>query len=806
MSRLVPRIPKEISHKLPWQALLKLFNVETITGLEKTLRLRDGTLSKASRVSQTNNDPGRGLSANVHQALVEGMAQRFFNSEQMRTWMSRHWPIKLLDLCKDALEQLYEGIDLAHQIPQVGIFPTDYIERNEKTEIIDLLINSKQVQVLWITGPAGSGKSTLALSLVRRDWERLKQHYEKIFWVDVEQSDYADGLRQIGENLDLGGQSVGAIEQRLRNLTRKSKTLFILDALHDVSGLGQWRQLAGYLGKLVITSRTRLSENELRGDGLLQQIQLGGFSAEQARLFLADTDPGIASLVKQTEGLPLALRILNALMQELGLSVGEILARLNRYAFDVLEYPPGLDRRDASLRACFDITWQALQEQFPAATQYFLTTGIFKTRTIYKPILEQVAAISDSISGDRLAATLRRYNFLDLLSIHGERFIQLHPLLHAYAREKLASFDGSPQIQTEYLKAFTSQMKSAWESLLSGEYPFMVRWLAQDALAVLTELMARAEWQTVAKLLSNCFDLLLQEGYTEKLEEMLRTLEGQVRDDTFEARVLRMAIANHAGNLALSRLEVTTARARFELAYKMGEELAEQDRDNQDFLLEMCRAILGLGRSLMVTGQAQIGLNLVEYGSIRDTFERLDNDSLRADRDLLLGEMYAELGNPGKALEYHQAVFEACVAAGNNIQANAAQALLADSFRLAGQVEKATKIYRTLYEETHYPTGLKAELGLQLSGCLAETLNLSQAIVVLNEIDVLLADYEGWQGFSHHFARLWKYQAFIKQALGENTGALAAAQKSLEFWRKIPESGSEQGQMKTLIATLSKSA
>ena len=159
--------------------------------------------------------------------------------------------------------------------------------------------------MLWLTGAGGSGKSTLALSLVRRDWERLKKQYEKIFWVNVAQANYAEGLHQMGESLDLDGESIRDIEQKLRSLTRKRKVLFILDDLQDVSGLLEWQQLAGSLGKLLVTSRTRLAENELRANGQWHQIQLGGFSLAQSRQFFADSSPALETLVEKTGGLPL---------------------------------------------------------------------------------------------------------------------------------------------------------------------------------------------------------------------------------------------------------------------------------------------------------------------------------------------------------------------------------------------------------------------------------------------------------------------------------------------------------------------
>ncbi len=122
MSRLFQRVPKELSFNLPWLALFRLFEVQTSTGLEAALNLKDGTLSKASRgvYGDVTGELTRGLSAKVHQVLLEGLATRFATGEEMRVWMNRHWPAQLLRLTETGLEVLYENMDLAEQVSQVA--------------------------------------------------------------------------------------------------------------------------------------------------------------------------------------------------------------------------------------------------------------------------------------------------------------------------------------------------------------------------------------------------------------------------------------------------------------------------------------------------------------------------------------------------------------------------------------------------------------------------------------------------------------------------------------------------------------
>ena len=83
---------------------------------------------------------------------------------------------------------------------------------------------------------------------------------------------------------------------------------------------------------------------------------------------------------------------------------------------------------------CFDITYEVLTERHPDAVQYFQGAGIFRTRMIHKSLMGQVLSVSDPLTEDKMAGALLRFNFLDVLKLSEERFIQLHPLLHEYAR------------------------------------------------------------------------------------------------------------------------------------------------------------------------------------------------------------------------------------------------------------------------------------------------------------------------------------------------------------------------------------
>jgi len=803
MSPLLLRIPYQLARSLPWDALYGLFQLKRgITELETVLQLQRGTLSKAQREypAHKQGKPVRGISAKVHQHILDRMAEKFQTGEQMRAWIKKNWSAELLELSAKYLDELYDMLDLAHQIPQVGVFPKDHIPRkNEETEIVNLLMTNRQVQVIWITGVPGTGKRTLALSLVRLYWERLKQEYAKVFWVDAEQASYADGLRQIAVALDIVETSIGAIEIKIKHLTRRKKVLIILDTLHDVDGLVEWRQLIGYLGRLVVSSRTRLTESELMGDDQIHQIRLDGFSLEQGREFIASfyDDQGLAenqqavdAILEYTAGLPLALRILSGPMIELGLTAPEMQLRLERYALDALESPLGHNTSESSLRMCFDITYEVLTERYPDAIQYFQCAGIFRTRTIHRNLMGQVLSSSNPLAEDKMAGALLRFNFLDVLKLSGERFIQLHPLLHEYAREKLANSNSYPQLYEHYLDVIPEWAQVPPPSL-TAEHAFPLTRHVQDMLATLEELIVRFEWTKAIRLLKQSFEIFAAEGYTRQLEQVIR----KHQKDTSESRLLKVALANLKGRLAFSVQDVIASQEQFELALRTGQGSSLAPALEQVYLGEMGRAILGIARCLIYRKEHRAALDLLDDLYSKDIFISLSDYALKVERELLLGDIHYEMVDCRKAL----ACFEAVLEMSQGQKMNWVLERQANCYRYLREIERAIEIYSSLFAEQDQPADFRAAVGLGLSDSLTENGQPLEAWQVLAEVEIILRDYIELDAFNVHFARLWKYRAITARALNENNVALECARKSLDYWMKIPDSDFEEKQMQDVV-------
>lgn len=765
MSSLPPRIPPVLARRLPWKELYALFDIRRgVNELETALGLKQGTLAKAQREypQSKQNQTRRGISAKVHLRLLEGIAERFQSSDQMRAWFKKHWATELLELSGGILTGLYDQPDLARQIPQAGIFPRDHISRSEEDEIVELLLNNKQVQVIWITGLPGVGKRTLALSLIRRHWERLKEKYAHVFWVDAAQGTYADGLRQIAAALEFGEISPNLIEAKIEQLARRKRLLIILDALHDVDGLFEWRRLVGYLGRLVVASRTRLAKNELMSDDQIHQVSLEGFSKEQGRKFMAgfcrEKGKAVDDILEYTAGHPLALRILSGPMTELGLSAAAIHGLLERHALDALEYPMGLTVCASSLRACFDITYQALYEQHPEAAQYFQSAGVFHVRTIRRSLIEQMLNAS-TLEESKMTTSLLRFNLLNVMKLHGDGFVQLHPLLHEYAREKLNASNVRTDIHERYLGAI-EKMEPSQPAL------------APDILEALRTLIERERFDRAAGLLGQSYAILEAEGCKGQVERLLREREG--RD---ELRLLRSVLANREGSLVLERQDVIGAQERFELALRSGQGLHLEAELKAILMDEMALSLLGVSRCLVHKQEHRAAQTLLEEAYAREVFSSLINPQPQSERLFLLGEIHLELGDFRKALScYQQAATDRALERQAHCHLN------------LGEAEEALALYTTLFSKAEF----KAAAGLGLAASLLEVGRSAEVGDILDEIEGLLSE-------GRHWARLWQYRAFAAYQAGDFSFALSCAEKSLAYWLAVPDSEVGEKQVRELM-------
>ena len=774
MSLLPPRIPREQAARLPWPAILQLFSSQHIRKLERSLHLPAGTITRAWSTSPT----GRGLSAKVHLVLLKSIASQFTSSQELRGWMRKHWSAEWLVRIEPTLSALSAELDLANQTPRFSAFPTDYLPRNEEAELLNWLLDDKQVQVVWITGPGGTGKSTLALSLLRRHRMELSRRFDDVLWIDGEQGGYEQGLRQVADQLQLAESS--SPEELIRHKASHNRLLFLLDTLHNPVELARWRQLVGTLGKLVITSRTRLSEPELRSDDTLRQVRLGGFSLEQGRAFLRQAGPAIDSLHEKTAGLPLALRILSGLLHELGCSTEELVMLLENQAIETLAYPPGQDSRQASLRACFELTEQILAEKHPPAATYFRAAGIFQTRTILKSLLDEVADVPTALDGDRVLGILLRYNLVESLTLRGERFVQLHPLLHEFAREKISL---GKELDERYTDAVENWINQAHEAFGDGRQLPSLRLHQADLLQVFEHWAHQSEWRRILDSFAYAFDLIFLESVERAPDkDLLSMLEAHLpTDETQETVLLRATLLNAQAYRHYADSDINKAALLWESVRALLKNLQPEPELEEFYNDELAKALEGQAKWLKSEGRPAEALAFLRLPEVTAALER----SKIEETQYLTAGILADLGEHTQALAILQAIQE-------NYQRNPTSRFeetyllveMADRLRDLGQWEEAIQLYEAAFAEEQSPPFIRAEFGHSLVACLRERQESQRIHQVLETVESLLKENPA-ELFQKSLTRTWQLHAETRLALGDREGALALAHQAMLLAEKI---------------------
>jgi len=677
------------------------------------------------------------------------------------------------------LTRTHAELDLTNQAPRFGAFPSDYLPRDEEAELLGWLVNDKQVQGIWITGPGGTGKSTLALSLVRRHRAELSRRFDHILWVDGEQGSYEKDLRQVAEQLQLA--ETGNLEDTLRRKASRSRFLVFLDTLHNPVELARWQQLVGTLGKLFVTSRTRLSEPELHSDDTLRQVRLGGFSLEQSRAFLGQTNPAVDRLHAKTDGLPLALRILSGLLHELGCSAAELDHLLESQAFETLAYPPGLDSRQASLRACFALTEQILAEKHPQAAAYFQVAGVFQTRTLLKNLLDEVADVSNALEGDRQLGILLRYNLVERLTVRGERFVQLHPLLHEFAREKITSLE--TELAERYAVTIETWINQAHDALGDGLQLPSLRFHQADLLQVFEHWARQAEWWRILDSFAYAFDLIFLESVERTPEkDLLSMLEAHLpTDETQETILLRATLLNAQAYRHYADSDINKAALLWKSVRALLKDLQPEPELKEFYNAEFAKALEGQAKWLKSEGRPAEALAFLRLPEVTAALER----SKIEDMQYLTAGILADLGEHAQALDILQAIQE-------NYQQNPTSRFaqtyilveMADRQRDLGQWDEAIRLYEAAFAEEQSPPYIRAEYGRSLVACLRERQEFQRMDLVLETVESLLEENPA-DIFQKSLVRAWQTHVETRQALGDRDGAVALAHKAITLAGQI---------------------
>jgi hypothetical protein len=103
-----------------------------------------------------------------------------------------------------------------------------------------------------------------------------------------------------------------------------------------------------------------------------------------------------------------------------------------------------------------------------------------------------------------LTAILLRYNLVEVINVKGKCFVQLHPLLHEFAREKLTSSVSAAPIDPRYARVINDWVFQAHLALENGIHLASIKQHRQDLLQALIQWIRQKEWRSAIDLLSIC--------------------------------------------------------------------------------------------------------------------------------------------------------------------------------------------------------------------------------------------------------------------------------------------------------------
>lgn len=384
-----------------------------------------------------------------------------------------------------------------HNLP---LQPTPFIGRKTELTELEAMITDPYTRLVTIVGPGGIGKTRLALGLAASQISSQESHLFRhgIYIVSLERLESSDLLLSaIAEDIGfrfMGGNDLQ--EQLLRYLAPKAMLLVLDNFEYLIEGarLVDEILISAPRVKIIITSRVRLNLHIEQVFPIKGMAYPQGNSAASADDTLAITNYGAVQLFIQCarrvrpdfkitaanqhyildiccllKGMPLGLVLAASWLGSL--SPADI-SREMRADIDFLVTEMGdIPRRQRSLRAAFDHSWQLLSKW---EREIFCQMSIFRGGFTYDAARKITrAGVHD------LQALVNK----SLLTLATNGRYEVHELLRQYSAEKLQDV---PQLETSVLERYSSYYLNLLLQHTSD-------WYASQQLEALAKLTSEAD-------------------------------------------------------------------------------------------------------------------------------------------------------------------------------------------------------------------------------------------------------------------------------------------------------------------------
>lgn len=384
--------------------------------------------------------------------------------------------------------------------------------RAERRELAQRLARD-DCRLVTLTGPGGVGKTRLAQQVAH---EAAGRYRDGAHVVDAATARTAqDVATAVARALNLRLAGDEAAEHAVKQALAGAEALLVLDDMDGALPAAAWltELLHACRGvTAMVTSRRRL---DVPGEWVADLTGLawpGAYAsvhevrrADAARLFadaasrveprftLDDaTAAAVARICRAVGGLPLALELAAAWVR--ALPVDDLASEVEK-GIDLLERTSHDDARHSSVRAAFEVSWRSLEA---AEAEAFAALSVFRG-PFRRDAAEGVAGASVRTLGALVDRSLLRLN------VDGR--YERHPLLSAFAREKLSE---RPELErrsrARHLDWFVAWMEEAadrYERTPSKLLAHEAVAAHDDLLAVLEHAVASGDAELAARCASS---------------------------------------------------------------------------------------------------------------------------------------------------------------------------------------------------------------------------------------------------------------------------------------------------------------
>ncbi len=328
------------------------------------------------------------------------------------------------------------------------LLPDNYVERPDALNAVKAKLLKVDERTLVVAGMGGLGKTVLAKALVK-NLEIQARFADGILWVTLGQSPdlqtlLGDWIRELDKSREaFSANTLESASRYLHNLLAERQMLLVVDDVWNATH-AEWFRVGGEGCRVLMTTRTafipRANRFTLKLMTLDESVAL--IKGELREKWTEKMEPSARKFAKLLGYLPLALKLMAVQVargRKWEMLKKAFLQEVNRlrslgYPREKLETLSDDERREYSLRACFDLSLQWLEAEL---LKRFIWLGVLQEDAIIQQKMVMTLWNVEDWEAEEALLSLYESSLLNagLETLEGEQTYQMHDLLHLIAQE-----------------------------------------------------------------------------------------------------------------------------------------------------------------------------------------------------------------------------------------------------------------------------------------------------------------------------------------------------------------------------------